>query len=394
MNQEQIRKDFPQLNQGFIYFDSGSTALKPLPVIRAVEEYYKTLSTSVGRGLHRPSNLATKAYEEAHEKVRRFLNGSGDVIFTKNCTEAINIVSHGIDWKEGDKVVTTCLEHNSNLLPWLALRPKGVNVVILECSKDGSIDLKKLDDAVDEKTKVVAVIHASNVLGTIVPIEDISEIARKKGAMVLIDGAQAAPHLKVNVDALGCDFYAGSGHKMCGPSGTGFLYISKKVFDRLKPMMLGGGSATDVQLDNITFTEGPGIFEAGTPNIAGGIGLGAAVDYLERIGMDEIRKHEIELSKYLIDKLKGFDNTEIYGPDDLAKRTGVVSFNVDGMPAHRVAILLDEIGGIAIRSGNHCAFLLTHRILDQPFGTARASLYFYNTLDEVDTFINTLKDVI
>jgi cysteine desulfurase/selenocysteine lyase len=224
------------------------------------------------------------------------LNGSGDLVFTKNCTEAINIVSHGIDWKEGDKVITTCLEHNSNLLPWLALKSKGVEVVILKCSRDGTIDLGELAEAVDEKTRIVAVIHASNVLGTIVPVADIAEIVRKKGAMLLIDGAQSTPHLRVDVDKLGCDFYAGSGHKMCGPSGTGFLYINKGGLDQVRPMMLGGGSATDVQPDQITFTKGPGIFEAGTPNIAGGIGLGAAADYLESLGMDEIRKHEIQLS--------------------------------------------------------------------------------------------------
>jgi len=394
MDHEKIRRDFPQLNQGFIYFDSGSTALKPIPVIKAVEEYYTTLSTSVGRGLHRPSNLATRLYQDAHAKVLRFLNGNGHLVFTKNCTEAINIVSHGIDWKPGDKIVTTYLEHNSNLLPWLALRTKGVEVVTLECDTEGTLDPKKLADTIDEKTRLFAVIHASNVLGTIVPVERLTKIAKRKGAMVLIDGAQAVPHLKVDVEAIGCDFYAGSGHKMCGPSGTGFLYISNSVFGRLKPLMLGGGSATDVDLDKITYTEGPGIFEAGTPNIAGGVGLGAAVDYLEEIGMDSIRQHELELTCYLIDKLKGFDNLTIYGPKEPTKRTGVVSFNVNDTPAHRVAILLDEIGRIAIRSGNHCAFLLTHKILKQTFGTARVSFYLYNTLEEVDKFTETLKDVI
>jgi cysteine desulfurase/selenocysteine lyase len=265
--------------------------------------------------------------------------------------------------------------------------------VTLECDTEGSLDLNKLADLIDNRTKLLAVIHASNVLGTIVPVERIAEIAKRKGTMVLIDGAQAAPHLKVDVEAIGCDFYAGSGHKMCGPSGTGFLYISNRVSDRVKPLMLGGGSATDVDFDKITYTEGPGIFEAGTPNIAGGIGLGSAVDYVEEIGMDKIRKHELELTGYLIEKLKGFTNLTIYGPKDPEKRTGVVSFNVENIPAHRVAILVDEIGGIAIRSGNHCAFLLTHKILKQPFGTARVSFYFYNTLEEVDTFTEILKDV-
>lgn len=393
MDPVKIRKDFPQLNQGFIYFDSGSTSLKPAPVLDAVEKYYRTLSTSVGRGLHRPSNLATQAYKAAHEKVRRFFNGKGEIIFTKNCTEAINIVSQGIKWNAGDRIITTYLEHNSNLLPWLKLRAHGIEVLAIKCRPDGAIDLKELADAIDKRTRLIAVTQASNVLGTILPVADITEIARKKGVLVLIDGAQAAPHMKVDLSAINCDFYAGSGHKMLGPTGTGFLFIKEAILDHLKPLMLGGGSATDVEFDKITFVKGPSIFEAGTPNIGGGIGLGVAVDYLQHIGMDEIRKHEIELSGYLIEHLKKIPNVIVYGPDDLKKRTGVISFAIHDIPAHRIAILLDEIGGIAIRSGNHCAFLLTHKILNQVCGTARASLYLYNTRDEVDKFIGVLKEV-
>ena len=394
MNCEKIRKNFPQLKQGFIYFDSGSTSLKPRPVIEAVTDYYNTLSVNVGRGIHRPSSLATKAYKSAHEKLRHFLNGQGYIIFTKNCTEAINIVSHGLDWKPGDKIVTTYLEHNSNLLPWLDLRPLGVEVSLIKCGDDGSLNLKDFEEAIGEKTKLVAVTHASNVLGYIVPVEEITKIAKKKGVMVLIDGAQAAPHIKVDLDSIGCDFYAGSGHKMCGPSGTGFLYIKEDAFDHLKPTMLGGGSATEVEFDKITFTEGPSIFEAGTPNIAGGIGLGAAVDFLQNIGMSEIRKHELALLEYLLDKLMTIKDIIIYGPGDLKQRTGVVSFMIGDIPAHRIAIILDELGGIAIRSGHHCAFLLTHKILKQVCGTARVSFYLYNTFEEIDHFVETLHEVI
>jgi len=394
MNQDEIRNDFPQLKQGFIYFDSGSTSLKPIPVLNAINNYYETLSASVGRGLHYPSYLATKSYDEAHEKVRKFFNGKGEIIFTKNCTEAINIIAYGIEWKTGDKIVTTYLEHNSNLLPWLNLRLQGIEVEVLKCETDGTIDLKELSKSIDNRTKLVAVTHASNVLGTIVPVGDITEIAKKKGAMVLIDGAQAAPHLKVDLDTIGCDFYAASGHKMLGPSGTGFLFINTQVLNRLKPMMLGGGSATDVELDKITFTKGGKIFEAGTPNIAGGIGLGAAVDYLKKIGMEQIKEHELELVAYLMDQLKKIDGITIHGPRELKKRTGVVSFSIKDIPAHRIAILLDEIGGIAIRSGNHCAFLLCRDILKKECGTARVSFYIYNTQEEIDKFIDVLEEIV
>ena len=394
MNQDEIRNDFPQLKQGFIYFDSGSTSLKPIPVLNAINNYYETLSASVGRGLHYPSYLATKSYDEAHEKVRKFFNGKGEIIFTKNCTEAINIIAHGIEWKAGDKIVTTYLEHNSNLLPWLNLRLQGIEVEVLKCETDGTIDLKELSKSIDNRTKLVAVTHASNVLGTIVPVEDITEIAKKKGAMVLIDGAQAAPHLKVDLDTIGCDFYAASGHKMLGPSGTGFLFINTQVLNRLKPMMLGGGSASDVELDKITFIRGGKIFEAGTPNIAGGIGLGAAVDYLSKIGMEQIKEHELELVAYLMDQLKKIDGITIHGPRELKKRTGVVSFSIKDIPAHRIAILLDEIGGIAIRSGNHCAFLLCRDILKEECGTARVSFYIYNTQEEIDKFIDVLEEIV
>lgn len=394
MDIEEIRNDFPQLSQGFIYFDSGSTSLKPRSVINKIKEYYDTSSVSIGRGLHSPSTIVTNAYEKAHEKVRVFFNANGYIVFTKNCTEAINIVAHGLTWNKGDKIVTTYLEHNSNLLPWLNLRSSGVKVELIKCRADGTVNLNELKDAVDGNTKLVAITHISNVLGSIVPVEDITRIAKEKNALVLIDGAQAAPHLKVDLEAIGCDFYAASGHKMLGPSGTGILFIRDCTVEKLKPMMIGGGSATDLTLDKITYTTGYSIFEAGTPNVAGGIGLGAAVDYLTDIGMDQIRKHELELIGYLIDKLRTFDQVKIYGPDDMSKRSGVVSFTINGVPAHRIAIILDELGNLAIRSGFHCAFLLNRYILKEPDGTARVSLYLYNTVQEVDKLIDILKDIV
>lgn len=394
MDIEEIRNDFPQLSQGFIYFDSGSTSLKPRSVINKMKEYYDTSSVSIGRGLHSRSTIVTNSYEKAHEKVRAFFNANGDIVFTKNCTEAINIVAHGLTWNKGDKIVTTYLEHNSNLLPWLNLRPSGVQVELIKCQADGTVNLNELKGAIDGNTRLVAITHTSNVLGSIVPVEDITRIAKEKNALVLIDGAQAAPHLKVDLKAIGCDFYAASGHKMLGPSGTGILFIRDCTVEKLKPMMIGGGSATDLTLDKITYTTGYSIFEAGTPNVAGGIGLGAAVDYLTDIGMDQIRKHELELIGYLIDKLRTFDKVKIYGPDDIGKRSGVVSFTIKGVPTHRIAIILDELGKIAIRSGFHCAFLLNRYILKEPDGTARVSLYLYNTLQEVDILIDILKDIV
>lgn len=394
MNQKKVRGDFPQLNKGFIYFDSAATALKPRPVIDAVMDYNENLSANIERGLHRPSHLATIAYEEAHHKLKEFLHGEGEVVFTKNCTEAINLVANGIEWHPGDRIVTTVLEHNSNLLPWFRLRDKGIEVVVLKCNKEGEINLDEFSDAINEKTRLVAFGHASNVLGTIQPVDKLTDIAKKKGAMVLIDGAQAAPHLKIDLDAIGCDFYAASGHKMLGPSGTGFLFINNNAMDYLNPCLLGGGTVSDVTLEGFILAEGWEKYEAGTPNISGGIGLGAAVDYLKKIGMDEVRNHEMELTGYLIERLIPLDGLRVHGPRDPARKTGVISFSVRDIPSHRIAIALDEIGHIAVRSGFHCAFILVRDILGEEKGTVRASFYIYNTKAEIDEFIDVLKEII
>ncbi len=367
--------------------------MKPLSVLKAVDDYNENLSANIGRGLYRPSYLATQAYEETHNLLLEFFNSRGEVVITKNCTEAINIVAHGLQWKQGDNIVTTYLEHNSNYLPWFHLKNRGIELRLIKCRIDGTIDLKEFSELIDSKTKLVAVTHASNVLGTIQPVEDITAIAKKKGTMVLIDGAQAAPHLKVDVDAIGCDFYAASGHKMLGPSGTGFLFIHNEACDRLQPMMLGGGTVTDVTLQDYALKNSWERFEAGTPNISGGIGLGAAVKYLKNIGMEEVRKHEMELTGYLLEQLKRNPEIKIYGPEDLSRRTGVTSFSINNIPPHRIAVILDELGNIAIRSGFHCAFLLTREILRESKGTARISFYIYNTKAEIDEFIKILKNI-
>ncbi|RKX69949.1 cysteine desulfurase [candidate division WOR-3 bacterium] len=394
MNPTEVRKDFPQLKDGHIYFDSAATSLKPLPVIEAVNYYYTKLSANVERGLHRPSHFATRMYEEAHHRLLKFINGTGEVIFTKNCTEAINLIAHGLDWKEGDEIITTFLEHNSNLLPWFYLRRRGVRVTLIRCDSEGLIDLDELSRSISSRTRLIALTHASNVLGTIQPISSVVEIAHRRGVKVLVDGAQAAPHLKLDLDSLGCDFYAASGHKMLGPSGTGFLFIRDGVIGEVNPCLLGGGTVKDVDLDQIILADGFERYEAGTPNIAGGIGLGAAVDYLERIGMENVRSHELELTGYAIEKLKTIKGIRIHGPQDPRKKTGVVAFSLPKIPSHRVAIILDEVGGIAVRSGYHCAFLLTRNILKEDLGTARASFYIYNTKEEIDQMVEVLEEIV
>lgn len=393
MNISEIRKDFPQLKDGLIYFDTAATSLKPKSVIDAVRNCDENLCANVGRGLYRTSYFVTQEYEEAHQKVRRFFNTKAEVVFTKNCTEAINLVAQGIDWQKGDGVVTTYLEHNSNLLPWLKLRKQGIIVKVLPCQLDGTINLDELAEAIDTHTRLVAFTHASNVLGTIQPVEKITEIAKKKGAFVLIDGAQAAPHLKVDIDKIGCNFYAGSGHKMLGPSGTGFLIIDQDSLNSLQPLLLGGGTVLDVDVEHYVFVEGKERFEGGTPNISGGIGLGYAVDYLEKIGMEQVRKHEMELTGYFIEKLRKIEGVRIHGPGDVTKRTGVVAFAIKNLSSHRIAIMLDELGNVAIRSGLHCAFLLSKEILKENLGIARVSFYIYNNKTEIDRLVSILQEI-
>jgi cysteine desulfurase/selenocysteine lyase len=390
----EVRRDFPQLRGDLIYLDSASTSLKPKLVIDAVRNYDEKTCANVGRGLHRTSFAATGLYEEAHKKVKKFLNADGEVIFTKNCTEAINLVASGLAWKAGDEVIATYLEHNSNFLPWLRLRNRGVKLRLLKCDAEGQIDFRELERAVTRRTKLVAMTQASNVIGTIVPIEKAGAIARKKGFLLLVDGAQSAPHLKVDLRKMGCHFFAASGHKMLGPSGTGFLAIDKNCYDRLEPLLIGGGTVTDVFPDHYLMVKTRERFEGGTPNISGGIGLGYAVDYLAKIGMDKVRKHEIEMTGYAHEQFMKVKGMRIHGTRDVTKKMGLVSFAVKDISSHRLAVILDELGGIAIRSGLHCAFLLIKEILKEPKGTARASFYIYNTKSEIDKCVEVMKDIV
>ncbi len=390
MDVEGIRSDFPILND-VIYMDSASTSLTPEPVLEAVLEYYREYNANVGRGVHRLSQIASTRYDDAHRKVARFIGARKEgLIFTKNSTEAINMVALGLGLRRGDRVVTTLLEHHSNLLPWMQLKKLGVDIGLLSPDKDGLFNLSDFEYAIDDKTRVVAVTHASNVLGTISPIREISRICREKDVLLLVDGAQSTPHMRVNVRELDCDFFILSGHKMLGPTGTGVLWV--KDPEAIEPLFYGGGMIEDVSTDACRLASGYERFEAGTPHIAGGIGLGRAVDYLEGVGMDALQEHEARLTTRLLEGLLDIRGVEVYGSQDPKERIGVVSFNIEGLNPHDVALMLDDAAGIMVRSGHHCCIpLMKH--LGLRMGTVRASLYLYNTEEEIDRLLEVVREI-
>lgn len=392
MNFAEIKTDFPILKD-IIYMDSASTSLTPEPVLNAVLKYYREYNANVGRGVHRLSQIASQKYKDAHRKVADFISANEEeVIFTKNTTEAINMVASGLKWKTGDKVVTTLLEHHSNFLPWLRLKNFGVALDIVKPDKNGKFNISDFEEVIDDKKRLVAVTHVSNVLGTITPIEEISAICKKKNALLLVDGAQSVPHIPVNVKELGCDFLCFSGHKMLGPTGTGILWMKEDFFDRLEPLNFGGGMIDDVSFNSYKLTSGYERFEGGTPNIAGGIGLGRAIDYLKKIGMDKIKDHEAKLTERLLEGLLEIRRVEIYGSLNLKERIGVVSFNIKGLNPHDVALMLDEASNIMVRSGHHCCMPLM-KYLGLKEGAVRVSLYLYNTEEEIDTFLETINEI-
>ncbi len=386
---DKIRADFPIMKR-VIYMDSAATSLTPEPVLEAVLSYYREYNANVGRGVHRLSQLATQRYKDAHRKVAGFIGANeGEVIFTKNTTEAINMVAYGLKWAKGDEIVTTLLEHHSNFLPWLRLREKGVRVKIVKPSRSGIFDISDFEHAIGDKTRLVAVTHISNVLGTISPIKEISAICNENNTLLLVDGAQSAPHIGVDVEELGCDFFAFSGHKMLGPTGTGVLWV--KDSEGIEPSFFGGGMIEEVSQDNYKLAVGYERFEAGTPNIAGGIGLGKAVDYLKAVDMDNIKSHESKMTRMVLEGLRDIENVHVYGSTNLKDRIGVVSFNIEGVNPHDIALMLDEASDIMVRSGYHCCMpLMKYLGLE---GTVRASLYLYNTEEEVDKFLETVEEI-
>ncbi len=390
-----VREVFPFLRSGRVYLDSTATSLTPEPVLREMFEYYREYRANVGRGIYNAARVATTAYDNARRRVAKLINATPEeLIFVRNATEAINIVANGLEFQEGERVVTTILEHHSNYIVWLrAGKVKNLDVKIVWCDKDGLIEASDFASYIDGHTRLVAITQTSNVLGVRPPLKEITKLAHDHGAMVLVDGAQSVPHMKVDVKELDCDFLAFSGHKMCGPTGAGALYIKKDLQKIVSPLCIGGGTIEDVGLDYYRLNLGPSRYEAGTPPIAEAIGMGAAAAYLMNLGMENIEDHERTLTERMLKGLKDIDGITIYGPSDPKRRAGIISFNLKGMNPHDVAIALDTISGVMVRSGHHCALPLHKYVLNAPNGTVRASVHLYNNSQDVDVFLETLEEI-
>jgi len=397
MNVAEVRKDFPILERKvhgkpLVYLDNAATTQKPRQVIAALQEYYESYNANVHRAIHALGEEATAKYEESRAKVARFINAPSErcVVWVKNTSEAINLVAYA--WarrslRPGDEIVISPMEHHSNLIPWQAVaRETGAHLRYFPMTEDGRIEMERLDDTLTKRTKIVSITHASNVLGTINPVAEIAKAAHAVGSLVLVDGAQSVPHMPVDVQALDCDFFAFSAHKMCGPMGIGVLYGKPEILEAMEPFLYGGEMINTVTYEEATWHEIPWKFEAGTPNVSGAIGMAAAIDYLQSIGMEKIRAHEEELVRYALDVFDGLDDVTIYGPRDV--RTGLIAFNYADVHPHDLSTALD-LEGIAIRAGHHCAQPLMRR-LDVP-ATARASFYFYNTKEEIDVLARALE---
>ncbi|MBC1937433.1 cysteine desulfurase [Listeria grandensis] len=396
---QKIQADFPILKQEInekplAYLDNAATSQKPKQVLDAVMKYYEWENANVHRGVHTLAARATDAYEGSRAKIARFIGAreTAEIIFTRGTTTAINMVANGYgdaNLQAGDEIVISHLEHHSNLIPWQQLAKRtGATLVYIDLDADATITFANAQKVINEKTKIVAIAHVSNVIGSIAPIREIADLAHSVGAVIVVDGAQAVPHMKVDVLALDADFYAFSGHKMMAPTGIGALYGKRELLDAMHPTEFGGEMIDFVELEDATWKELPWKMEAGTPNIAGAIGLGAAIDYLETIGFDLIHNHEEELTAYAMAEMQKLDGITIYGPLDATKRCGLITFNLEGAHPHDIATVLDE-EGVAIRAGHHCAQPLM-KWLDTS-STARVSFYVYNTKQEVDQFIAGLK---
>jgi len=393
---EAIRKDFPILarevyGKPLVYLDNGASAQKPQAVIDAVTKAYSHEYANVHRGLHYLSNTATDNFEAAREKVRRFLNAStvDSIVFTKSTTEAINLVAYGLGGKffaEGDEIVLSIMEHHSNIVPWHFHRERhGAKLNWVYVREDGSFDLDAFKDALSERTKLVAITHMSNVLGTVVPVKEICEIAHERGIQVLVDGSQAAVHMPVDVQEIGCDYYVFTGHKVYGPSGIGVLYGKPERLEALRPFQGGGEMILDVTEEDVTYNAPPHRFEAGTPPIVQAIGLGAALDYMDSIGRENIARHEEDLKIYAHEKLRQINSLRIFG--DAPGKGAIISFEIEGAHAHDVSTIIDR-SGVAVRAGTHCAQPLLAKY--GVTSTCRASFGMYNTRDEVDALYEAL----
>lgn len=391
-----LKAEFPILHQDInghplVYLDNAATTQKPTSVIEAVKRYYEWDNANVHRGVHTLGSRATDAYEGAREKVAKFLNAeeSRQIIFTRGTTTALNLVASGYarqNLREGDEIVITQMEHHSNLIPWQqAAKATGATLKYIPLQPDGTITLEDVEATVTRNTRIVAIAFASNVLGTVNPIAKIAEIAHRNGAIIVVDGAQSTPHMKVDVQALDVDFYAFSGHKMCGPTGIGALYGKARLLEKMEPIEFGGEMIDFVELYDSTWKELPWKFEGGTPMIAGAVGLGAAIDFLEQVGLDHIHEHEKKLTRYAMERLSAIEGLTIYGPRE--ERVGLVTFNLGDVHPHDVATVLDT-EGIAVRAGHHCAQPLMRWL--KVSATARASFYLYNTEHDVDRLAESL----
>lgn len=398
MDIKAIRSQFPILDQEvnghpLVYLDSSATSQKPIRVIETLEKYYKEINSNVHRGVHTLGTRATDAYEGAREKVRKFINAKStqEVIFTRGTTTSLNWVASSYamaNLKEGDEIVITVMEHHSNIIPWQQVAKKtGATLKYFPLQEDGTLSLDAVRATITANTKIVSVTHVSNVLGTINPIKEIAKIAHENGAVMVVDEAQGAPHLKIDVQDLDVDFLGFSGHKMCGPTGIGILYGKKHLLENMEPVEYGGEMIDFVELYDSTWKELPWKFEGGTPTIAGAIGLGAAIDFLNEVGLDNIAEHELKLSQYALEKLSTIEGISIYGPMDPAKRSGLVTFNIEDVHPHDVATVLDA-EGIAVRAGHHCAQPLMRWL--KATATARASYYLYNTEEDIDRLVEGL----
>ncbi len=400
-----VRQDFPILHQEvngkpLVYLDNAATSQKPLAVLNALRHYYERDNANVHRGAHTLSVRATEAYEGARDKVASFVNAASrqEIVFTRNASEAINLVAYtwGLNTLQpGDEIILSVMEHHSNIVPWQLIAQKtGAVIKPIHLTETGELDLEHFQQLISDKTKLVSVVHVSNTLGCINPVEEIIAIAHRHGAKVLIDACQSVPHMPIDVQAMDCDWLVASGHKMCAPTGIGFLYGKLDLLMAMPPFMGGGEMISEVFLDRSTYAELPHKFEAGTPAIGEAIALGAAVDYLSNLGMDKIHTYEEELTAYLFKQLQNIPELKVYGPqptEDGKGRAALASFTLPGLDSSDISALLDQ-EGVAIRSGHHCTQPL-HRILGIS-GTARASLYFYNSREDIDAFIVALKDTI
>jgi len=400
INLEKIRNDFPILNRQvngkkLVYLDNAATSQKPNSVINSLNDYYTNYNSNVHRGVHKLSVEATDKYENARVKMANFINASSnEIIWTRNTSESLNIVALGLKDKvgSGDNIVVSRMEHHSNLVPWQQLcNSKNAELRFLDHDINGRIDLDKAKDVIDKNTKIIAITHMSNVLGVINPIHSIREISKKHGTFLVLDGAQSAPHFSVDMKEIDCDFFAFSAHKMLGPTGIGVLYGKEDLLNEMEPFYFGGDMISEVSYESAKWNDLPYKFEAGTPNIADAIATGYAVDYLIETGMKSITKHEDDLTQYALEKIKELQDYKVIGPVDMENRGGVISFTHNEVHPHDIGELLDKFG-VAIRTGHHCAMPLVRSY--EIVAACRASFYLYNTYEEIDIFIDSLKEAV